>query len=74
MTAPHSGDWLHVLPVAYCGMRLDYEGLGLRLRVNLMSLWSACLRPRYTYVFVQAHVQRWQVDTPSAEKSDLERS
>lgn len=38
-SAPHSGDWLHALPVSACGLKLDDEALrvavGLRLGVNL---------------------------------------
>ena len=38
-SAPHSGDWLHALPVSNCGLRLDDEtirvAVGLRLGVNL---------------------------------------
>ena len=37
--APHSGDWLHALPISNCGLRLDNESIrvavGLRLGVNL---------------------------------------
>ena len=37
--ADHSGDWLHALPIASCGLRLDNEAIriavGLRLGVNL---------------------------------------
>jgi hypothetical protein len=37
--APHSGDWLHALPISSCGLRLDNEmirvAVGLRLGVNL---------------------------------------
>ena len=39
VTAPHSGDWLNVLPVTNCGLRLDNEairvGIGLRLGSKL---------------------------------------
>jgi len=38
-TAPHSGDWLHALPIASCGLRLDDEAVrvavGLRLGSNV---------------------------------------
>ena len=38
-SAPHSGDWLHALPITSCGLRLDDESIrvavGLRLGVNL---------------------------------------
>ena len=37
--APHSGDWLHVLPISSCGLRLDDDAIrvaiGLRLGANL---------------------------------------
>jgi len=37
--SPHSGDWLHALPIAACGLRLDDEAVrvavGLRLGINL---------------------------------------
>ena len=39
VTAVHSGDWLHALPISACGLRLDNEAVrvavGLRLGVNL---------------------------------------
>jgi hypothetical protein len=39
VSAPHSGDWLHALPITSCGLRLDDESIrvsvGLRLGVNL---------------------------------------
>ena len=39
ISAPHSGDWLHALPVAACGTRLDDEAVlvvvGLSLGVHL---------------------------------------
>ena len=38
-TLPHSGDWLHALSIAACGLRLDDEAVrvavGLRLGINL---------------------------------------
>ena len=38
-SSPHSGDWLHALPVSACGLKLDDEAVrvavGLRLGVNL---------------------------------------
>jgi hypothetical protein len=38
-TAPHSGDWLHALPITACGLRLDDEAVrtavALRLGLNL---------------------------------------
>ena len=37
--SPHSADWLHALPIAACGLRLDDEAIpvavGLRLGSNL---------------------------------------
>jgi hypothetical protein len=37
--APHSGDWLHALPISSCRLRLDDEAIrvavGLRLGINL---------------------------------------
>ena len=39
VSAPHSGDWLHALSLATCGLKLDNEAIriavGLRLGVNL---------------------------------------
>ena len=39
VSAPHSGDWLHALPLATCGLNFDNEAIriavGLRLGVNL---------------------------------------
>ena len=39
MSAPHSGDWLHALPISSCGLRLDDEAVrvavGLRLGARL---------------------------------------
>ena len=39
VSAPHSGDWLHALPLVTCGLKLDNEAIiiavGLRLGVNL---------------------------------------
>jgi len=39
VSAPHSGDWLHALPISACGLRLDNEAVrvavGLRLGLNL---------------------------------------
>ena len=39
VSSPHSGDWLHALPMASCGTRLDNEAIrvavGLRLGINL---------------------------------------
>ena len=38
-SAPHSGDWLHALPLSTCGLRLDNEAdrvaVGLRLSISL---------------------------------------
>src|SRR5664279_5645729 len=38
-SAPHSGDWLHAMPISSCGLRLDDEAIrvavGLRLGVDL---------------------------------------
>ena len=39
VSAPHTGDWLHALPISNCGLRLDDESIrvavGLRLGINL---------------------------------------
>jgi hypothetical protein len=39
VSAPHSGDWLHALPITSCGLRLDDEAVrvavGLRLGATL---------------------------------------
>ena len=41
MSSPHSGDWLHALPVSSCGLRLDDEAIrvaiGLRLGTPLCA-------------------------------------
>jgi hypothetical protein len=41
VAAPHSGDWLNVLPISSCGLRLDDEAIriavGLRLGANLCA-------------------------------------
>jgi len=41
VSAPHSGDWLHALPIASCGLKLDDEAVrvavGLRLGVDLCN-------------------------------------
>ena len=39
--APHSGEWLHVIPISACGLRLDDEAIrvaiGLRLGLDLCA-------------------------------------
>ena len=39
VTSAHSGDWLHILPIASCGLRLENEdirvAIGLRLGAAL---------------------------------------
>ena len=39
LSAPHSGDWLHALPLSACGLRMDDEtvrvAVGLRLGAKL---------------------------------------
>ena len=39
VSAPHSGDWLHALPLATCGLKLDNEAIivavGLLVGVSL---------------------------------------
>jgi len=39
VTSPHSGDWLHALPLSSCGLRLDdnaiHFAVGLRLGANI---------------------------------------
>ena len=49
VTAPHSGDWLHVLPISSCGLHLDDEAVrvavGLRLRANCVSRISVRVVP-----------------------------
>ena len=41
VSSPHSGDWLHALPVSSCGLRLDDEAIrvaiGLRLGTPLCA-------------------------------------
>jgi len=34
-TAPHSGDWLNVLPIASCGLRLDDEAVRVAVALRL---------------------------------------
>jgi len=42
VSAPHSGDWLHALPISSCGLRLDNEtirvAVGLRLGSKLCEV------------------------------------
>ena len=54
ISAPHSGDWLHALPVAACGTRLDDEAVrvavGLHLEVNLCEPHPcSCGTPVYAH-------------------------
>jgi len=39
VSAPHSGDWLHAIPIASCGLKLDDEAIriavGIRLGIDL---------------------------------------
>lgn len=41
VSAPHSGDWLHAIPISNCGLRLDDEAIrvavGLRLGTRLCA-------------------------------------
>lgn len=45
-SAPHSGDWLHAIPISNCGLRLDDEAIrvavGLRLGTRLCAA-HACV-------------------------------
>jgi hypothetical protein len=36
LASEHSGDWLHALPIAACGIRLDNEAI--RVAINLASV------------------------------------
>ena len=40
--APHSGDWLHALPITSCGFRLDDEPVCVAVRLRLGS--NVCVR------------------------------
>ena len=44
VAAPHSGDWLHALPLSSCGLRLDNESIrvavGYRVGANLCQIHS----------------------------------
>ena len=41
VSAPHSGDWLHAIPIANCGLRLDDDAIrvavGLRLGTSICA-------------------------------------
>jgi hypothetical protein len=40
LAAPHSGDWLHTLPIACCGLHLDNDSV--RIAVGLRLGWALC--------------------------------
>ena len=37
VSAPHSGDWLHALPILYCGLRLDNDAIRIAVGLRLGS-------------------------------------
>jgi hypothetical protein len=39
VSAPHSGDWLHALPISSCGLRLDDEAA---VASPAMGHWGTC--------------------------------
>ena len=54
VSAPHSSDWLHALPISSCGLRLDDEAIrvavGLRLGTTLCSAHKCvCGQPVDSY-------------------------
>ena len=43
VSAPHSGDWLHALPISSCGLRLDDEAVRVRVAVGLRLGAKLCV-------------------------------
>ena len=65
MAAPHSGDWLHTLPISACGLHLEDNAIrvavGLRLGCETVRLMHACVVPQWTLlVNMRCHPRKTQ--------------